>query len=190
MKTINSNLIIERESTVFRYSNETCPEVSNIYNYLTQNIDCTYLIYMYEDLNIKEKYVYSSNWVWQNLLIGEKLINNCPIFKVGFNYLEQKETGAIFSPWCDTPPTNTKEYDVCGMRNEHNIANGFGYASKGFGVRESLGFGGTPENKYFYQNFTKKKILFNRVLNSTRNAILFRNCLRKKIFSENFHVVH
>ena len=181
MRGYNNKYIIETQSRVFRYTNDTCQDIASIYNYLHDNIECTYLIYMYENLALNEKYVYSSNWNWQNLLIGEKLINYCPIFKIAFNCLEKRNQRTVFVPWCDAPPGNPRERDVCGIRSEHNIANGFGYGAKGFGIRESLAFGGGANDKYFYQHFTRNKILFNRVLNSARNAILLRNHIEKKL---------
>lgn len=76
----NKLVIISREAKLHRYTNDTCKVAANTYCSIEKSIGCTYLIYMYENLLTNEKFVYSSNWDWQDLLIGEKLINHCPIF--------------------------------------------------------------------------------------------------------------
>lgn len=183
IENISNNFIIQSESNVFRYSNDTCQSASQLYSDLSHSIGCTYLIYMYENLKNNEKYVYSSNWDWQNLLIGEALINNCPVFLRAFRYLETRPVGKIFLPWCNAPPSNQLERNVCGIREEHNIANGFGYAVKGYGVRETLAFGGDVKDQSFFKNFIYDQgILFNKTLQTMRNAILTLNNQDKLIF--------
>ena len=109
------------------------------------------------------------------MLIGEKLINDCPIFLTAFNYLEARNRGRIFIPWYLSPPTTKKERNVCGVRSEFNICNGFGYAAIGNGVRESLAFGGDAKDLIFYKNFIAYPDIFYETLYKMRLSILFKN---------------
>lgn len=168
-------IIVNRESKLHRYTNQSCLNAASVFGNLESKIGCTYLIYMYENLNSNEKFVYSSNWDWQDLLIGEKLINNCPIFLTAFKYLENRHQGRIFVPWHLSPPTTEEERNVCGIRSEFNIANGFGYGSKGNNVRETLAFGGDSKDLTFYKNFIETPNIFNETLNKMRLSILLKN---------------
>ena len=118
----NSDIIITG-APVNRYANDTCVEARSIYDALTYETGCTYLIYMYEDLDRNKKYIYSSNWEWQDLLIGKKMINDCPIFKAAFRYLDKVSSGNIILPWNNAPAKLKEEKKVCGLRSEFNIAN-------------------------------------------------------------------
>jgi hypothetical protein len=168
-------IIISREARLHRHTNESCIDAGNIYNKLKEMIGCTYLIYMHENLKTNEKFVYSSSWNWQDLLIGEKLINHCPIFLAAFNYLEKRDKGSIFLPWHMSPPANREQRNVCGIRSEFNIAHGFGYGAKGNGIRESLAFGGDAKDSSFYKHFIEKPEIFNQTLNSMRLSVIMRN---------------
>ena len=168
-------IIVNRDARLHRYSNESCLDAANIYQHLEKTIGCTYLIYMHENLLTNEKFVYSSNWEWQNLLIGEKLINHCPVFLTAFNYLEKRVKGHIFVPWYLSPPTTKKERNVCGVRSEFNIANGFGYGAKGNGIRETLAFGGDSKDSSFYKNFIAYPNIFHDTLCKMRLSVLFKN---------------
>lgn len=148
---------------------------------LKKKIGCTYLIYMYENLVTNQKFVYSSNWDWQNLLIGNKLINHCPIFLTAFNYLEKRSKGHIFVPWHLSPPSTRKERNVCGIRSEFNIAHGFGYGAKGNSTRETLAFGGDTKDVTFYKNFITNPNIFYDTLYKMRLCVLMRNCPNKII---------
>ena len=136
---------------------------------------------MYENLLSNEKFVYSSNWDWQDLLIGEKLINHCPIFLTAFKYLERRNKGHIFIPWHSSPPSNKDERNVCGIRSEFNISNGFGYAAKGNGVRESLAFGGDTKDSTFHKNFIANPNIFYETLREMRLSVLLKNHENKVI---------
>lgn len=171
----NKLIIVSNESKLQRYANSTCQHASEIFSTLEKNIGCTYLIYMHENLYTNEKFVYSSNWEWQNLLIGQKLINHCPIFLTAFKYLENKTTGHFFIPWHLSPGSNKNERNVCGLRSEFNIANGFGYAAKGHAVRESLAFGGNTNDPDFYKNFIQHPNIFYNTLKQMRLVVLLRN---------------
>lgn len=168
-------LILKESTKLFRFSNTVTPAAAALYERFNASIGCTYLIYMHEDLITNEKRVYTSNWDWQDLLIGEKLINNCPVFLSAFNYLEHRNSGAIFLPWNNAPPKNQEEREVCGVREEHNIANGFGFGGKGNGVRETLAFGGNKGDKSFHMNFIAEPELFNNALHEMRRIILTIN---------------
>ncbi len=174
-------IIVSNINIVNRYTNDSCLDAANIYRNLERKIGCTYLIYMHENLITNEKSVYSSNWDWQDILIGERLINNCPIFLAAFKYLEPRETGHIFVPWYAAPPSNKEERNVCGMRSEFNIANGLGYAAKGHGIRESLAFGGDAKDSSFYKNFIVTPNLFTETLKQMRLGVLLKNHYNKKI---------
>jgi len=177
----DNKLIIKEDSKLFRFSNSITPEASAVYEKLSQSIGCTYLIYMHEDLIKNEKRVYTSNWAWQDLLIGEKLINNCPVFLSAFNSLEHRNSGAIFLPWNHAAPQNIAQRDVCGIREEHNIANGFGFGGKGNGVRETLAFGGNKNDKSFHMNFIAEPKLFDETLQNMRRIILTTNNPSQKV---------
>lgn len=168
-------VIVTSGAKVIRYTNESCINAANIFYNLEKNIGCTYLIYMYENLLTNEKFVYSSNWNWQDLLIGEKLINHCPIFLTAFNYLEKRNKGHIFIPWNLSPPSNRVERNVCGIRSEFNISNGFGYAAKGNNVRESLAFGGDIKDLNFHKNFIASPNIFYDTLCKMRLSVLLKN---------------
>ncbi len=168
-------IIVSNDSLVHRYSNDSCIDAGSIYDELNKRLGCTYLIYIHEDLNKNEKFVYSSNWEWQNLLIGQKLINDCPIFLTAFNYLQNKSQGSIFVPWYMSPPTNHNERNVCGLRSEFNIGNGFGYGAKGNGIRETLAFGGDAKDSSFYKHFIENPNIFNSTLQKMRLNVLMNN---------------
>lgn len=177
----NKLIIVNKEAKLHRYTNETCLDAANIYSSLEKSIGCTYLIYMYENLYTNEKFVYSTNWDWQDLLIGEKLINHCPIFLTAFNYLEKRDTGHIFVPWYLCPSSTKEERNVCGLRSEFNIANGFGYGAKGNGIRETLAFGGDNKDATFYRNFIANPNVFYDTLCKMRMSILLKNHENKLI---------
>lgn len=168
-------IIVNREAKLLRYTNESCIDAADIFYNLSKTIGCTYLLYMYENLLTNEKFVYSSNWNWQDLLIGEKLINHCPIFLTAFHYLERRSKGRIFVPWYMSPPSSSKERNVCGIRSEFNIANGFGYGAKGNGVRESLAFGGETKDISFYKHFITSPNIFHGTLHKIRLSVLLKN---------------
>ena len=170
-----NKLIIKEDTKLFRFTNANCPDAALLFQNLNKSIGCTYLIYMHEDLQTNEKRVYTSSWEWQDLLIGEKLINNCPIFLTAFNFLEPRTSGTIFVPWNNALPSNSKERNVCGIREEHNIANGFGFGGKGNQVRETLAFGGNKTDKSFHMNFIADPSIFNKMLVSMRKIILSPN---------------
>jgi|GEM_PF-5057145 len=176
-------IIVNREAKLHRYTNESCYDAANIFYTLEKKIGCTYLIYMYENLTNNEKFVYSSNWNWQDLLIGDKLINHCPIFLTAFNYLEKRKMGSIFLPWYLSPPSTKEERNVCGLRSEFNIANGFGYGAKGNGVRETLAFGGDFKDKSFYKNFIDSPNIFYDALCKMRISVLLKNHENKFILN-------
>jgi len=176
IETVEKKLVIVTNGAkVIRYTNESCIKAANIFYSLEKTIGCTYLIYMYEDLLTNEKFVYSSNWNWQDLLIGEKLINHCPIFLTAFKYLEQRNNGHIFIPWNLSPPSNREERNVCGIRSEFNISNGFGYGAKGNNVRESLAFGGDNKDLSFHKNFIANPSIFYDALYKMRLSVLLKN---------------
>ena len=174
-------VIVNREAKLYRYTNDSCIDAANTFYNLEITIGCTYLIYMYENLSTNEKFVYSSNWDWQDLLIGEKLINHCPIFLTAFNYLEKRKNGHIFVPWYLSPPTTKEERNVCGLRSEFNISNGFGYGAKGSGIRESLAFGGDTKDSTFYKNFIANPNIFYETLRKMRLSVLLKNHKNKLI---------
>lgn len=174
--TTEKKLVIVNQTTkLHRYTNASCMDAAAIFHGLEKNIGCTYLIYMYENLLTNEKFVYSSNWDWQDLLIGEKLINHCPIFLTAFKSLEKRMKGHIFIPWHLSPPSTKNERNVCGIRSEFNIANGFGYAAKGNAVRESLAFGGDVKDFSFYRNFIANPNVFYETLCKMRLCVLLKN---------------
>lgn len=184
IQTIEKKLVIvSREAKLHRYTNESCIDAANIFHNIEKTIGCTYLIYMYENLLTNEKFVYSSNWDWQYLLIGEKLINHCPIFLTAFNYLEKRTSGHIFVPWHLSPPSTKEERNVCGIRSEFNIANGFGYGAKGHGARETLAFGGDSKDSTFYKNFIANPNIFYDTLCKMRLGVLLKNHEHKLISS-------
>lgn len=176
-----SLIIVNPNAKLHRYTNESCLDAATIKIDLEKKIGCTYIIYMYENLNTNEKFIYSSNWDWQNLLIGEKLINHCPIFLTAFNYLENRHTGQILVPWHLSPPTSKEERNTCGIRTEFNIANGFGYGAKGNNIRESLAFGGDANDKTFYKNFISNPNILHDTLKKMRLTILLKNNQNKLI---------
>ncbi len=169
--------IIQDKSIVLRYSNCNNQLALSVYRTLSQQIGCTYLIYMYEDLNSNIKYVYSSNWDWQDILIGDRLINDCPVFLHAFQYLDSINCGQIFLPWCYAHPKNIQQRNVVGIREEHNIAHGFGYGAKGNGCRETLAFGGEKSDTSFYKHFldVNGQNMFWNTLSSLRDAILLKD---------------
>jgi hypothetical protein len=176
IQIIEKKLVIATSEAKFlRYTNDSCLDAANIFHNLEKTIGCTYLIYMYENLQTNDKFVYSSNWDWQNLLIGEKLINHCPIFLTAFNYLEKRNNGHIFVPWYLSPPSTKEERNVCGIRSEFNISNGFGYAAKGNGIRESLAFGGNTKDSTFHKNFIASPNIFYETLYKMRLGVLLKN---------------
>jgi hypothetical protein len=181
--------IIKPDAVIYTFNNELVSDAGSLYLRLEKEIGCTYLIYMYENLNTNEKYVYSSNWGWQNHLIQNKLINNCPIFLAAFDYLDKRDVGEIYLPWCHALPSNRREREVCGIRSEFNIGNGFGYGGKGHGIRESLAFGGDMKDKSFYKHFLADPGLFQKTLHDIRHAILTRNYLDKILSNTNDLVI-
>ncbi|MGB6976008.1 MAG: hypothetical protein WBE18_00910 [Gammaproteobacteria bacterium] len=164
--------IVNQDSSIHKYNNETCPEAGNIYKKLAQNVGCTCLTYLYENLVDNEKFIYSSNQLWLDLFIDKKLINNCPITLLTFNFLEEKPFESILLPWYLAPPINEAEKKVSNLMLEFNIANGISYVSKKSNDRESLALGGERGDKYFYKNFIYNIKLFNNTLKQMRAIIM------------------
>ena len=178
---IQSNYIIQKESAIICYNDDNCIIAKETYQNLLDDVGCTYLLYMYENLRSNKKHIYSSNWDWQNYLIGKRLINSCPIFLTGFKYLEKRGSGHIFMRWLDAPPRNKEERNVCGLRADLNIANGFGYAAVGNGIRETLAFGGNVNDTSFYKHFIADLSIFSNTLQKMRNVILYKEHSKKLI---------
>lgn len=179
---INTNVqILQDNSRVYNYSNESSLIINDIYDYLSTHISCTYIIYMYENLFTNEKSIYTSNWDWQDYLIRQKLINSCPVFLAAFRYLESKNEGEIFLPWNHALPRNKAERNVCGVRADLNIANGFGYGAKGHGVRETLAFGGDKKDTDFHKNFLANPNLLPSILLQMRKTLLTKESDGKSI---------
>jgi uncharacterized protein (UPF0128 family) len=102
-------IIVNQDSSIHKYNNDTCPEAGNLYKKLVQNVGCTYLTYMYEDLMGNKKFVYSSNQEWLDLFIDKQLINHCPIMALIFNFLDENLFDSILLPWHLVPLSNRAE---------------------------------------------------------------------------------
>jgi hypothetical protein len=165
-------IIINKHAVVHKYNTETCLEAGNLYKRLLQDIRCTYLAYMYEDLASNEKFFYSSNQMWQDLLIGERFINHCPITLLAFNFLEENPFNTILLPWHMALARNEAEKKVCQLRLTFNIDNGISYAAKNQKKRESIDLGGEIGDQCFYKHAIDNPNLINNTLTQMRAIMM------------------
>src|SRR5579871_5025400 len=120
-----NNNIIKPSSLVKLIKSHEYPTLENFYRKLEHDFGCTYMFYIYEDILCDRKIIYTSNWDWQHRLIGEKLINECPIFKAGSEALASGKRSIIL-PWNHIPCKTSLEKEITLFRSEFNIANGIG----------------------------------------------------------------
>src|SRR5436190_9874415 len=98
MKENSNNKIINSTSIINIIGNQRQNTLNDFYSKLENSIGCTYMFYIYEDMIRDRKIIYTSSSEWQDQLIGEKLINECPIFKAGTEAL-QFGNKSIILPW-------------------------------------------------------------------------------------------
>lgn len=154
----NNNIILEH-SQVKTLDNNHSKFLSVFFKNLQRNLGCTYMFYIYEDTVQDKKIIYSSNWKWQNLLVGEKLINDCPVFKAAAEGLSH-DKNSILLPWNLINCKTSREKDVTLLRIEHNIANGIGVCLKNGSYREGIGFGADIKDTNFYKRLISGNLIY------------------------------
>lgn len=160
MLELNSHKNIITTSSVVQLISNKQPNINNYYNYLEYNLGCTYLFYIYEDVLNDKKIIYTSNWDWQNYLIGEKLINECPVFKAGNSALSTGRQSSILLPWNNIPCQTSLEKDIVLLRGEFNISNGIGISYTNGIIREGIGLGADIKDLKFYQRVIKNNEIY------------------------------
>lgn len=174
IEKMNSIILVDNPKLTL-LNNDNCLSAKFLFFKLSKLINLTYLTYLYEDFSKNEKFFYTSNCEWQNLLINEKLINCCPVYQAAFTYLAHIKDGNIIIPWVNAPPKNKNQKDVCGMRNEFNISNGIGYGFQHKGIRESIAFAGNLQDINFYNYFIQNKRVVFLYLSIMRNIFITNN---------------
>ncbi|MHB1949652.1 MAG: hypothetical protein ACYCQI_16255 [Gammaproteobacteria bacterium] len=151
--------IIVASSKVIRIGNHASQQLDTYFRKLQYNLGCTYIFYIYEDIVQDRKIIYSSSWKWQNLLVGEKLINDCPVFKAGVEGLSNGKK-SILLPWNHIHCKTSKEKDITLLRSEFNIANGIGISHTNGSLREGIGFGADIKDFNFYQRVIADNLIY------------------------------
>jgi hypothetical protein len=163
------NKIILEHSKVRTIDNKHSIFLDTYFKNLQHNLGCTYILYIYEDTFQDKKIIYSSNWQWQHLLVGEKLINECPVFKAATEGLTNKNS--ILLPWNHIHCKTSREKDVTLLRVEHNIANGIGVCLKNGPYREGIGFGADIKDTTFYERLISGNLIY-KIMTKIRLMIL------------------
>ncbi len=125
---------------------------------------------IYEDMIHDRKIIYTSNWDWQNRLIGEKLINECPIFKAGSEALSSGRRSIIL-PWNNIPCKTSLEKEIILFRSEFNIANGIGISHANGIIREGIGLGADIYDYNFYRRLLENNLIY-KILKKSRTLAL------------------
>lgn len=165
-----NNNIINPTSIVKLIKNQKQSAFEKFYRMLESDLGCTYLFYIYEDVTHDKKIIFTSNWEWQNRLIGEKLINNCPIFKAGSQAFSSGKKSIIL-PWNHIHCETALEKEITLFRSEFNIANGIGLSHSNGIIREGLGLGADIYDYNFYHRVLKNNLLYG-ILKKARSLAL------------------
>lgn len=155
---INSSKIILPSSKITCVKDFPTQALNELFINLQNCLGCTYVLYFYEDSITDKKIIYCSNWKWQQLLINEKLINSCPIFRAANEGLKRKDS--IILPWNHIPAQTSIEKEVTLLRSEFNIANGIGISFKSKTTREGLGMGADVKDINFYRRLTENNLIY------------------------------
>jgi hypothetical protein len=167
--------IITTTSTVKLIENDKNQSVETFFKTLEYNLGCTYMFYIYEDMILDRKIIYSSNWAWQKHLIGEKLINDCPVFKAGSQALAFGKKSIIL-PWNNIPCNTSIEKEITLLRSEFNISNGIGISHANGIIREGIGLGADIKDYEFYPRVIANNLIYN-ILKNMRLIALKNNVL-------------
>ncbi|ALA26712.1 autoinducer binding domain-containing protein [Piscirickettsia salmonis] len=150
--------IIESSDILIRHNLDTNHQLADLYRLLNEKFNCTYLTYMREDLKRNNKVYFSSNPNWQDLLIGQSLINICPIYSIAFDALNN--TNIRFYPivWNNVSHNKKQDHkDLKDLRDSHDIAHGLGFAIQPQpGIRESIVFAGSVKDVAFHLKLSNK----------------------------------
>ena len=152
--------IISTTSKVISLGNHTAQPLRAYFKTLQYNLGCTYIFYIYEDIEFDRKIIYTSSSKWQNLLVGEKLINECPVFKAGLASLTSSKK-LILLPWNHIHCKTSMEKDITLLRSEFNIANGIGVSHSNGNLSEGLGLGADIKDILFYQRVIANNLIYN-----------------------------
>lgn len=177
--TINQRVILE-PSNIITIGNYSSKSLNNYFNKIQKILGCTYIFYIYEDSIRNRKIVYSSDWKWQNLLIGENLINDCPVFKAATNGFSTGKS-LILLPWNEIHCQTSKEKDITLLRTEYNIANGIGFCCKSAYHREGIGFGADAKDYNFYQRLIVDNLIYS-IARTIKSMVFKHTSLSKNIF--------
>jgi len=175
----NNNIIINPNSKIKLLENQTQSALEEYYHQLECEFGCTYIVYIYEEMLSDKKIIYTSHEKWQDQLVGEKLINECPIYKAATKTLFSGERSVIL-PWnnihCKTP----LEKSITLFRSEFNIANGIGILHTNGIIREGIGLGADVNDFNFYLRILEDNLIY-KILKKTRGLALAKN---------NFPIIH
>lgn len=176
--------IILADTKVLTIGNHISQPLDAIFKRIQYDLGCTYILYIYEDSLLNRKIIYSTNWKWQNLLVGEKLINDCPVFKAATAGLSSGKKSIIL-PWNHIHSKTTKEKDITLLRAEFNIANGIGISYSNGHVCEGIGFGADVKDINFYQRMIANNLIYSIMrkikLLALRNAKYLTN--QQRVFN-------
>jgi len=171
-KENSNNNIINPNSIVRLINTLEQNTLEDFYRNLENDIGCTYMFYIYEDMIRDRKIIYTSNWDWQNQLIGEKLINECPIFKAGSEALSSGQRSIIL-PWNSIHCKTSLEKEITLFRSEFNIANGIGISHANGVIREGIGLGADIYDSNFHHRLLENNLIY-KILRKAR-ALALRN---------------
>ena len=165
-----NNNIINPNSIVKLIGSRDQNTLEDFYLKLENDLGCTYMFYIYEDMIRDRKIIYTSNWDWQHRLIGEKLINECPIFKAGSEALSSGN-GSIILPWNNILCKTSLEKEITLFRSEFNIANGIGISHANGIIREGIGLGADIHDYNFYLRLLENNLIY-KILKKARTLAL------------------
>ncbi len=138
---------------------------------LSRQLGCTYLGYFVEDLKKRTRLGFASNPDWQREYVGERLIEQCHLWKnVNDQFIETKRDFLVF-PWDSVGAKSSREKEICLYRTENGIgANGISFCSRGGSVREFFAIAPDTKNPSFLHYVSKNMDLIREQIQMFRQA--------------------
>ena len=118
-----------------------------------KKISCNHMFFSIENRITKERLEFSTRPDWQKYYIGEKLIDNCPLYATTVMYPRRSNQESFFFLWNKVVPEGRKQRQVVELRKEAGIANGISL-TKQIGIYQAmLGIGTDPKNNELERNY-------------------------------------
>jgi hypothetical protein len=169
---------VEREMTILNDCKIYCFEgdvkklLLDEFIKLKKSIGATYLFYSYLDTITNKTAMFFSNEEWQYQMVNNRLVFDCPLIKLGFNLFSDPRNTSFCTLWNYVKPTDKKEINVTGIRQELNIANGFTFSQQYKGLREGVSLGGDIKDERFYTQFILNPDILQNIYKIIRKILI------------------